>query len=376
MPDAGSSSAPDAEALRSEISELRLKLARLESILEENTKTSRSKAYTLEEGNKPTEAMETDNQLLRNEESYSESNIYIMEDEAQILQQEVRKINNIAYTIESLAIDAEKRVEFLSSEVKKIESIITEQWIQIRQFEQAFVVTKMMTSKVHKRRFSEGAYKWSGKDILLKYVRNVDLHGMFLAGASKFHKAIQYQCSPDVDVPNAFFLGGSISRSCISLPYKQFKISISSAQQIHYKVPFFLLFKSNHFVEGLKRLKIKLVALLLLISSGGMVQLYLQDAMRSNIYSRGIASEPVTFCLKNYCEDHVVLRRCLANWDYMKHWLWQHASEQLLRSLGIVEEKQWREWQNRSHMLIARLQQKRWLFAEVYNLSIKWVAPG
>uniref|UniRef100_M8BEE8 Uncharacterized protein n=1 Tax=Aegilops tauschii TaxID=37682 RepID=M8BEE8_AEGTA len=293
MPDAGSSPAPDAEALRSEISELRLKLARLdssswevfwhvgfvmnlerflwskqrcffyfqlivviikyftikltmiyESILEENTKTSRSKAYTLEEGNKPTEAMETDNQLLRNEESYSESNIYIMEDEAQILQQEVRKINNIAYTIESLAINAEKRVEFLSSEVKKIESIITEQWIQIRQFEQAFVVTKMMTSKVHKRRFSEGAYKWSGKDILLKYVRNVDLHGMFLAGASKFHKAIQYQCSPDVDVPNAFFLGGSISRSCISLPYKQFKISISSAQQIHYKVPFFYSLKA------------------------------------------------------------------------------------------------------------------------------------
>lgn len=289
-PDAGSSSAPDAEALRSEISELRLKLARLESILEENTKTSRSKAYTLEEENKLTEAMENDIQLLRNEESYSESNIYIMEDEAQILQQEVRKINNIAYTIESLAIDAEKRVEFLSSEVKKIESIITEQWIQIRQFEQAFVVTKMMTSKVHKRRLSESAYKWSGKDILLKYVRSVDLHGVFLAGvshtrtcvshtykhcrsfiqvmkrcyhkASQFHKAIQHQCSPDVDGPNAFFLGGSISRSCISLPYKQFKISISSAQQIHYKV-----------------------------------QVYLEEAMRSNRYSRSLASEPVTFCL-------------------------------------------------------------------------------
>lgn len=258
--------------------------------MEENTKTLRSKAYTLEEENKLTEAMENDIQLLRNEESYSESNIYIMEDEVQTLQQEVRKINNIAYTIESLAIDAEKRVEFLSSEVKKIESIITEQWIQIRQFEQAFVVTKMMTSKVYKRRLSEGAYKWPGMDILLKYVRNVDLHGVFLAGvshtrtcvshtykhcrsfiqvmkrcyhkASRFHKAIQYHCSPDDDGPNAFFLGGSISKSCISLPYEKFKISISSAQQLHYEV-----------------------------------QVYLQDAMRSNSYSRGLASEPVTFCL-------------------------------------------------------------------------------
>jgi hypothetical protein len=38
----------------------------------------------------------------------------------QILQQEVIKINDIAYSIESLAIDAEKRVEFLGSEVKKV----------------------------------------------------------------------------------------------------------------------------------------------------------------------------------------------------------------------------------------------------------------
>jgi hypothetical protein len=38
----------------------------------------------------------------------------------QSLQQEVRKINDIAYSIESLAIDAEKRVEFLGSEVKKV----------------------------------------------------------------------------------------------------------------------------------------------------------------------------------------------------------------------------------------------------------------
>nr|XP_051185501.1 uncharacterized protein LOC127299565 isoform X2 [Lolium perenne] len=291
VPDAESSFASEAEALRSEIGELRLKLARLESILEKNTKNLRSKPFSLEGDNKLIEAMEHDTQILMNEEEssekfqskfYSERNIYMMEDE-----QEVRKINEIAYSIESLAIDAEKRVEFLGSEVKKIDNIIAEQWIQIRQFEQAFVLTKTMTSQVYARRLSENPYKLSSKEIVLKYVRNVDLHRMFLAvalhsrisvsytykhcrnfveamngcyhKASRFHKAIRHQSSADVERLNVFFLGGSISRSCISLPYKQFRISILSAQKFHHKV-----------------------------------QMHVEGAMRSNRYSRSLASELIT----------------------------------------------------------------------------------
>ncbi|KQJ94601.1 uncharacterized protein LOC100842654 isoform X3 [Brachypodium distachyon] len=256
VPAARSQHASDAEALRLEIDDLRLKIARLESILEGDTKSLRTKAYIMEEDNKLTEAMEHDIQLLMNVEetkkserkSYSESNIFAMEDEVQILQQEVRKINSIAYTIESLANDAEKRVEFLSNEVKKIEDIIAEQWIQIRQFEQAFVLTKMMTSKVHERRLSGNAYYWPGKYTVPK--------------ASRFCKAIRRPCPPDIHRPDVFFLGGSISRSCISLPYKQFKILVSSAQRIHHKV-----------------------------------QVNLQDVMRSNRYSRGLANEMITFCM-------------------------------------------------------------------------------
>ncbi|XP_047052182.1 uncharacterized protein LOC124657713 isoform X1 [Lolium rigidum] len=295
VPDAEFSFASEAEALRSEIGELRLKLARLESILETNTKNLRSKPFSLEGDNKLIEAMEHDTQILMNQEEssekfqskfYSERNIYMMEDELQILQQEVRKINDIAYSIESLAIDAEKRVEFLGSEVKKIDNIIAEQWIQIRQFEQAFVLTKTMTSQVYARRLSENPYKLPSKEIL-KYIRNVDLHGMFHAvalhsrisvsntykhcrnfveamngcyhKASRFHKAIRHQSSADVEGLNVFFLGGSISRSCISFPYKQFRISILSAQKFHHKV-----------------------------------QVYVEGAMRSNRYSRSLASELIT----------------------------------------------------------------------------------
>jgi len=132
----------------------------------------------LEEDNKLIEAMERDIQLLMDgpestkdskRKSYSAGNIKSMEDEVQQLQQEVGKINKNSDTIESLARDTERRVETLSSEVKKIEDIIAEQWIQIRQFEQAFVLTKMMASKVHDRsRPSEMVYKWPGKETILK----------------------------------------------------------------------------------------------------------------------------------------------------------------------------------------------------------------
>uniref|UniRef100_A0A0E0CJK3 Uncharacterized protein n=1 Tax=Oryza meridionalis TaxID=40149 RepID=A0A0E0CJK3_9ORYZ len=247
-----------AEALRSEVDELRLRVLHLESLLEENTKTLKSKENNLEENSNLIGTMEHDIEILMNKyestkksqsKSYPESNVKALEDEVQLLRRVVRKMNENADSIESLANGAEKRVESLSSEVTKMEGVIAEQWIQIRQLEQAFVLTKMMTSKVHQRsRLSETAYKWPGKDLVLK--------------VSRFCKAICGQHIRDVDKPNVFFLGGSISRSCISVPYKQLKIFMLSAQNFHHKV-----------------------------------QIFLQDAMRSNSYSRGFATELITFCL-------------------------------------------------------------------------------
>ncbi|RCV06110.1 hypothetical protein SETIT_1G137400v2 [Setaria italica] len=304
VPDAGTrpvvATGADADALRSEIEALRLKIAQLESLLEENTKTLNSKASILEEDNKLIEAMECDIQLLidgpestkdSKSKSYSAGNIKSMEDEVQQLQQEVSKINKNSDTIESLARDTERRVETLSSEVKKIEDIIAEQWIQIRQFEQAFVLTKMMASKVHERsRPLQMVFKWPGKETILKYAGDIDLKDIFLRGASyawscfshtykqsssfrqeinryyheayRFRKAIRRQYIPDTDRPDVFFLGGSVSRSSISIPYDQFKLFISSTQKFHHKV-----------------------------------QVFLHDALESNTYSRCLANEPVTFVL-------------------------------------------------------------------------------
>ncbi|KAL6640319.1 hypothetical protein ACP70R_022168 [Stipagrostis hirtigluma subsp. patula] len=271
----GAAAGADVEAMQLEIDALRLKVARLESMLDENTRILNSKASILEKDSNLIEAMEQDIQLLMDQQeitkkseskSYYASNIKAMEYEVQKLEQEVRKINSNAYTIESIASNAEKRVEALSSEVKKMEDIISEQWIQIRQFEQAFVVTKMMASRVHERsRSSDTVNKLLGKDSILKYVRSVNLNGFFLRGASyarscfshaykqcrsfvqamngcyheasRFRRAIHRQYIPDNSKPNAFFLGGSISRSCISRPYNHFRTTMSSAQKFHHKRP-------------------------------------------------------------------------------------------------------------------------------------------
>ncbi|PAN05717.1 hypothetical protein PAHAL_1G154000 [Panicum hallii] len=231
LPGVATSADADADALRSEIEALRLKVAQLESLLE----ALNSKSTILEEDNKLIEAMERDIQLLMDgpestkdskTKSYSAGNIKSMEDEVQQLQQEVSKINKNSDTIESLAHDTERRVETLSSEVKK-----------------------MMASKVHERsRPSEMVYKWPGKETILK--------------AYRFRKAIRRQYIPDTDRPDVFFLGGSVSRSSIAIPYNQFKFFISSTQKFHHKV-----------------------------------QVFLHDALQSNRYSRGLANEPVTFIL-------------------------------------------------------------------------------
>ncbi|PVH66124.1 hypothetical protein PAHAL_1G154000 [Panicum hallii] len=218
LPGVATSADADADALRSEIEALRLKVAQLESLLE----ALNSKSTILEEDNKLIEAMERDIQLLMDgpestkdskTKSYSAGNIKSMEDEVQQLQQEVSKINKNSDTIESLAHDTERRVETLSSEVKKIEDIIAEQWIQIRQFEQAFVLTKMMASKVHERsRPSEMVYKWPGKETILKYAADMNLNDIFLRGAS-------------------------YARSCFSHTYKESSSFLQEINRYYHEVP-------------------------------------------------------------------------------------------------------------------------------------------
>ncbi|WVZ76312.1 hypothetical protein U9M48_024296 [Paspalum notatum var. saurae] len=246
LPDAGA----DTDALLSEIEALRLKVARLESLLEENANTLDSKASILEEENKLIEGMERDSQLIVNEtasakkpqrKSCSAGDIKSMEDEVQLLHHEVCMVNSNSYTIESLAHDTEKRVEALSLEVQKYIRNIEFNGIYLR-------------GASYARSCFFDTYKMSRS--FLQAINR------YYHEASRFRKAIRHQYIPDIDKPNVFFLGGSVSRSSISLPYNQFKIFMSSTQKLHHEV-----------------------------------QVFIHGVMQSNKYSKGLANEPVTFIL-------------------------------------------------------------------------------
>ncbi|CAL5058577.1 unnamed protein product [Urochloa decumbens] len=259
VPDAGTSAAlaagadadANADALRSEIEALRLKVAQLESLLEENTNTLNSKASILEEDNKLIEEMERDIQLLIDGpattkdskiKSYSAGNIKSMEDEVQQLQEEISKINKNSDTIELLARDTERRVDTLSSEVKKYAGGI-------------YLKDIFLRGSSYARSCFSHTYKQSSSFLpeMNRYYHE----------AYRFCKAIhRRQYSSDTDRPDVFFLGGSVSRSSISIPYNQLRIFISSTQKFHHKV-----------------------------------QVLIHDALESNRYSRGLANEPVTFIL-------------------------------------------------------------------------------
>ncbi|XP_066318359.1 uncharacterized protein [Miscanthus floridulus] len=236
MPDAGANveadADADADALRLEIEALRQEVARLESLLESNVKTLDSKASILEEDNKLNEAMEREIQLLMNEPDSTK---------VRQLQHEVSKINMNSYTAESLARDTEKRVEALNLEVKKY-------------------VRNMKLDGIYLR---VASYARSCFSHTYEQSRSfVQAISRCYHETSRFRKAIRRQYISDINKPDVFFLGGTVSKSSISLPYNQFKIFISSAQKFHHKA-----------------------------------QVFIRDVMESNKYSSGLSNEPVTFIL-------------------------------------------------------------------------------
>ncbi|CAN6272457.1 unnamed protein product [Urochloa humidicola] len=132
----------DGEGLRSEVEQLKLKLARLESLWDSNSKALDEKGDTLgkvidkkgpsfeEEDGRVMRAMGLDIQSLINEQekikmqeslcsSYIGDNIKAMEDEVRLIKDESRKMNSDIHTVWSLAKDTSEKVKALHSDIKK-----------------------------------------------------------------------------------------------------------------------------------------------------------------------------------------------------------------------------------------------------------------
>uniref|UniRef100_A0A0E0JYW8 Uncharacterized protein n=1 Tax=Oryza punctata TaxID=4537 RepID=A0A0E0JYW8_ORYPU len=121
--------------VRSDIEQLKLQLARLESLWDNNSKPLDGKTDALEEGGEVVRAMELDIQSLINEQenikasfcgSYSDNTIKAMEKEIQILMDESRKMNSNIHNIWSMAKDTDNRVGALHSDVKMVQVLMDE----------------------------------------------------------------------------------------------------------------------------------------------------------------------------------------------------------------------------------------------------------
>ncbi|TVU32324.1 hypothetical protein EJB05_24049 [Eragrostis curvula] len=130
------------EELRAEVEQLKLQLARLESLRDNNLKVSDDKGDALDETDgRIMRALGLDIQSLidaqeniklwnlRQESLRSsyDNSIKAMENEVQILKDESRKMNSDIYNVESLAKDTTEKVEALHSDIKKVQ-VITDEW--------------------------------------------------------------------------------------------------------------------------------------------------------------------------------------------------------------------------------------------------------
>lgn len=133
-----------------ELQEVKLKIAWLESVLDEWIGTLEAKSVYLDEREKQIEEMahqirdlQSDLSSFKGGPSYVEERVIALEEEVRQLWAASRNNNFELHSCKIKAQDAEPKVEEVTSRVEKISDIVTEQWIQIQQLEQALKVIEM-----------------------------------------------------------------------------------------------------------------------------------------------------------------------------------------------------------------------------------------
>ncbi|RZB82513.1 hypothetical protein D0Y65_031589 [Glycine soja] len=141
----------------SQISQINLKIAHLESVLEEsNTRLKERDAHLEECERRMNELSEKIHHLhstlsaMKADSLHSERQYTALEEEVQLLWHTLRRNNFDLHILESKAQDAEEKLEELTSRVEKMGDIVNEQWIQVQHLEQALHITKMRTLKAQR----------------------------------------------------------------------------------------------------------------------------------------------------------------------------------------------------------------------------------
>ncbi|KAF2303287.1 hypothetical protein GH714_016368 [Hevea brasiliensis] len=81
----------------------------------------------------------------------ADQKVNVLEEEIRVLWATSRKNNFDLHVLESKAREAEDRLQTVTSQVEKMAEIVSEQWIQIQQFEQALQLREMSILKAQRR---------------------------------------------------------------------------------------------------------------------------------------------------------------------------------------------------------------------------------
>ncbi|KAL8113048.1 uncharacterized protein LOC141663708 isoform X2 [Apium graveolens] len=138
-----------------EFEQAKLRISQLESVFENrmndlNVKSKHlgERTKLLEEINHEIDHLHSVLLILKDDPSHVEKRLVLLEEELRALWDVSRRNNFDLHTLELKAQDAEKRLDVVASRAQKMADIVTEQWIQVQQLEQALQMAQMRTWKV------------------------------------------------------------------------------------------------------------------------------------------------------------------------------------------------------------------------------------
>nr|XP_027105370.1 uncharacterized protein LOC113726068 isoform X1 [Coffea arabica] len=146
------------DCLFCEVKEAQFKLAQLESALVKSSQDLNAKGLHARECEKKIEDLNLEIDLLKTAlksfedvSSHAKEKLSALEGELQLLWSVSRRNNFEIHTLEHRVHDAEKRLNAVTSKAEKMADIVSEQWIQIQQLEQAVQMIQVRALKVRRQ---------------------------------------------------------------------------------------------------------------------------------------------------------------------------------------------------------------------------------
>ncbi|XP_021294902.1 tropomyosin [Herrania umbratica] len=142
-----------------ELHDTKLKISRLESVLDESIQNGNAKTLYLKEREKLLEEMadkitylQSTLSSLKDDSLLADERLKDLEEEVRLLWAVSRKNNFELHVLESKAQEAENKLEVVTLKVEKMAEVVTEQWIQIQHLEQALQIAEMRALQARRER--------------------------------------------------------------------------------------------------------------------------------------------------------------------------------------------------------------------------------